>query len=168
VPVSTTETITAPSGDLGIDPLPEFPPFVQIRSYSRPGSYLRNTETYVQVGPGMGVDAQFYIVPGLADPNAISIICINLPDYYLRHVGNTISFALNDGSEEFAGDATWWVRPGLADDTWISFESVNQPGMYIGRQFGISALVAVTDTTPLTVLEDATFIEEPYQENVSP
>jgi hypothetical protein len=83
-------------------------------------------------------------------------------------VGNTISFALNDGSEEFAGDATWWVRPGLADDTWMSFESYNQTGMYIGRQFGILALVAVTDTTPLAALEDATFIEEPSQESVSP
>ena len=40
--------------------------------------------------------------------------------------------------------------------------------MYIGRQFGITALVAVTDTTPVTVLEDATFIEETYQENASP
>jgi GH43 family beta-xylosidase len=168
VPVSTMEVIAAPSGDMGVDPLPEFPPFVQIRSYSRPESYLRNTETYVQVGPGQGVDAQFYVVPGLADPDAISIICINLPGYYLRHSGNTMAFAPNDGSEEFAGDATWWVRPGLADDTWMSFESYNQPGMYMGRQFGITALVAVTDTMPLAALEDATFIEETYQESVSP
>ncbi len=63
-------------------------------------------------------------------------------------------------SEDFAGDATWWIEPGLADDTWISFESYNQPGMYIGRQFGILALVGLTEASPRTALEDATFLEE--------
>ena len=115
----------------------------------------------------MGVDARLIIVPGLADPNAISIICINLPGYYLRHVGNTMSFAPNDGSQDYAGDATWWIRPGLADPTWMSLEAYNQPGMYIGRQFGITALVALNEASPLAPREDATFIEESYQENAS-
>ena len=51
---------------------------------------------YADLRAAHGVDAQFVIVPGLADPDAISIICINLTGYYLQHVGNTISFAVND------------------------------------------------------------------------
>jgi hypothetical protein len=83
-----------------------------------------------------------------------------LPGYYLRHQGNTIIFQANDGSEDYAGDATWWLRPGLADEAGISFESYNQPGMYIGRQFGTTALVELTETSSQTPLEDATFFEE--------
>jgi GH43 family beta-xylosidase len=160
VPVSTTEEIIAPSGDVGVDPIPEFDPFSQFESYSRPGSYIRNVETFAQIGSGAVVDSRFYVMPGLADPDAASIVCINLPGYYLRHQGNAIYFHASDGSENFAGDATWWIRPGLADDTWISFESYNQPGMYIGRQFGTMALVALTEASPRTTLEDATFREE--------
>jgi GH43 family beta-xylosidase len=160
VPVSTTEEVIAPSGDEGVDPMPEFPPFSQFESYSRRGSYIRNAETFIQIGSQAGVDAQFYVMPGLADPNAVSIVCINLPGYYLRHQGNTIIFQANDGSEDYAGDATWWLRPGLADEAGISFESYNQPGMYIGRQFGTTALVELTETSSQTPLEDATFFEE--------
>jgi len=159
-PVSTIEEIAAPSGDAGVAPLPEFEPFIQFASYSRQGSYLRNVETFVQIGSGGVVDAKFVIVPGLADPDAVSIICINLPGYYLRHEGNALYFQFNDGSEAFAGDATWQITPGLADNTWISIKSYNQPGMYIGRQFGVIALGELTDMSPFAALEDATFREE--------
>ncbi|RPJ00545.1 MAG: hypothetical protein EHM39_04680 [Chloroflexi bacterium] len=55
-----------------------------------------------------------------------------------------------------AADATWWIRPGPAGETGISFESYNQPGMYLGRQFGVVALVTLTDSSPDKLLEDAT------------
>ena len=159
-----TEEIAAPSGDMGVDPILAFDDLVisRFKSYNRAGDYyIRNVDTYAQLGPVGGTqttDSQFYVVPGLADPDAVSIMSIF--GSFLRHQGNNVFFHTNDGSEEFAADATWWMRPGLADDTWISFESYNQPGMYLGRQFGTLALVALTESSPRAALEDATFIEE--------
>jgi hypothetical protein len=100
------------------------------------------------------------VVPGLADPAAASIMSINLPGNYLRRTGNTLVFQANDGSDSFKGDATWWIRPGLADSSWIAFESYTQPGSYIGKKFGIMALVKLTEMTTAAAREDATFLEE--------
>lgn len=164
IPVSTEEEIAAPSGDEGIDPAPEFAKLLisRFRSMSYDTAYLRHTDIYVSVDVTVEplVDSQFYVMPGLADPEAISIRSVNLPSYFLRHDGNAIVFAPNDGSETFAGDATWWVRPGLANEDWISLESYNQPGYYIGQQFGITALVQARDNMPDRMREDATFLEE--------
>jgi hypothetical protein len=139
------------------------------RSYRRSGDYyIRNVDTIAQlspVGDTRTPDTQFYVVPGLADPDAVSIMSVY--GSFLRPQGNNVFFLRNDGSEDFAADATWYIRPGLADDTWISFESYNQPGMYLGRQFGIMALVELTETSPTAMIEDATFIEETSQENAS-
>lgn len=162
VPVAIGEEIAAPSGDMGIDPIPAFADMVISRfvSYSRSGSYLRSIDSFAQLGStvSVSVDSQFYVVPGLADPDAISVRSVL--GTFLRHQGNALFFTSNDGSEEFAGDATWWIRPGLADEDWISFESYNETGKYIGRQFGVLALVELTDTSPLAAREDATFLEE--------
>jgi GH43 family beta-xylosidase len=162
VPVSTTEEITAPSGDHGIDPLVAYGdlPISRFESYSRSQSYLLNVDTITRLGLVTGElsDSLFYVVPGLADPDATSIMSIS--GSFLQHQGNVLSFAPDDGSEAFAASATWWIRPGLADDSLISFESHNQPGMYIGRQFGILALVTLTEASPLAAREDATFREE--------
>lgn len=164
VPVAITEEIVAPSGDMGIDPVLAFDELAvsRFRSYNSAGKYyIRNVNTVAQLGPVADTaisESQFYVVPGLADPDAVSMMSIF--GSFLRHQGNNIVFASNDGSEEFAEDATWQIRPGLADDAWISFESYNQPGMYLGRQFGVMALVALNEASPLTMLEDATFFEE--------
>lgn len=158
VPLAPTEKIAAPAGDLGVDPMPDFGAFSQLRVFSSAGSYLRNAESFVQLGPGGADEARFFIVPGLADPDAVSIV--TLSGLLLRHEGNALYFHANDGSDNFIEDATWWIRPGLADEVGVSLESYNQPGMYIGRQFGILALVTLTDESPLAAREDATFIEE--------
>lgn len=160
VPVPTTEEIAAPSGDTGIDPLPEFAPFSQFRILSRKAGYLRDTDTFVQLGAKADLVSSFRVVPGLADPDAVSIMSVSSFNHYLRKQGNILYFQVDDGSEEFAGDATWWIRPGLADETGMSFESYSQPGMVIGRQFGVMAVVALSDESPFAVLEDATFFEE--------
>lgn len=164
IPVSTAETIAAPSGDNGIDPLPEFTQFptTRFRSMSYKNAYLRHSDVFARVDVTVDVlaDSQFYVVPGLADPEAISIRSINLPAYFLRHDGNSILFAPSDGSDEFAQNATWWIRPGLADISWISFEAYNQPGYYIGKQFGIIALVQANENMTPIMREDATFLEE--------
>jgi GH43 family beta-xylosidase len=164
VPVSSDEEIAAPSGDTGIDPLPEIPAPVisRFRSLSYENAYLRHANFYPRIDVSIVplADSQFVVVPGLADPEAVSIESVNFPGFFLRNQNNAILLNANDRSEEFAANATWWIRPGLADDEWISFESYDQPGKYMGRQFGIIALVEVTDATTPLMLEDATFLEE--------
>jgi GH43 family beta-xylosidase len=164
VPVSTQEKIVAPAGDNGIDPLPDITqrPVSRFRSSSYDHAYLRHNDVLADIDVTIDVlaDSQFYVMPGLADPEAISIRSVNLPAYFLRHEGNMIFFAPYDGSEDFALNATWWLKPGLANSEWISFESYNQPGFYIGQQFDIVALVQATDTMSMTMREDATFLKE--------
>jgi hypothetical protein len=134
----------------------------RFQSYSLENAYLRHADMSFRVDFSADdvANSQFVVVPGLADPEAVSIESVNIPGYYVRHQDNIISLNANDRSETFGADATWWIRPGLADSAWISFESYNQPGSYIGQQFGIVALVEVTDETPERVLGDATFMEE--------
>lgn len=164
VPLSADEEVAAPSGDLGIDPLPEIParPISRFRSYSYETAYLRHANFYPRLDFNVVplADSQFTFVPGLADPEAVSIESINFPGFYLRHVNNAVLLNADDNTEAYDANATWWIRPGLADSSWISFESYDQPGSYMGQQFGIVALVEITTDTPQLALEDATFIEE--------
>lgn len=164
IPVSTEEVIAAPSGDNGIDPIPEFAalPASRFRSMSYDEAYLRHVDVNLRVDVTVEplIDSQFYIMPGLADPEAISIRSVNLPSHFLSHDGNTIVLAPNDGTEAFAQNVTWRVKPGLADADWISLEAYNQPGFYIGQRFGIVALVEANETLTDRMKEDATFFEE--------
>jgi GH43 family beta-xylosidase len=164
IPVSTDEEIAAPSGDTGIDPLPEFPPLAisRFKSLSADDAYLYQADfvAHVDIPPDWVPDSQFVVVPGLADPTAVSIESFNNPGFFLRHQNNAILLSADDNLESFSEDATWWIRPGLADDTWISFESYNQPGSYIGLQASAATLIKLTDATPSQMRKDATFLEE--------
>lgn len=163
-PVATTEVIPAPAGDTGPDPVPEFAqlPVARFESVGIPGAYLRHIEAFTRFDLSIVplADSQFYVLPGLADPAAVSLVPVNFPGHYMRHENNAILFQANDGAEGFAADATWWLRPGLADDGAISFEAYSQPNHYIGRLFGVAALVEITDATPEQARADATFWEE--------
>jgi hypothetical protein len=164
VPVSESEEITAPSGDMGIDPLPELPAraISRFKSFSYNDAYLRHANFVARIDSVVVplADSQFVIVPGLADPEAISIESVNFPGFYLRQHRNSILLTPDDGTEGFQADATWWIRPGQADSSWISFESYSQPGKYISRMLGVMALVEMKDTTTDREREDATFLEE--------
>lgn len=163
-PVSTSEVISAPSGDNGIDPVPDFGALVlsRFRAKGYSEGYLSHSVEFVEVriAPTPIEDSQFFVLPGLADPDAVSIRSINLPGYYLRHEGNLVVLAASDGSETFAEDATWRVIPGLADPEWISLEAYNRAGFVLGQQFGVVALVPVSDNMSTRMREDATFLEE--------
>jgi GH43 family beta-xylosidase len=169
IPLSIHDQLGAPSGDKDIDPVPDFGKLqvsrFKSRSYS--SAYLRHIETAVRVDQVIDprADSRFFVVPGLADSAAISIVSINLPGNYLFHNGNTLMFGANDGSASFKENATWRIRPGLADASWIAFESYNQPSSFIGKKFGILALVKLTELTTPAAREDATFLEE--HENAS-
>ncbi|HUN05931.1 MAG TPA: family 43 glycosylhydrolase [Aggregatilineales bacterium] len=160
VPVPLTETIALPSGDTGGDPMPDITQaLTRFAAYGLDEAYLRHVDVAVRVdftiNPAM--DARFFLRSGLAETAAVSIEAANMPGYYLRHQGNAIVFAPNDGSAEFAAAATWWRRPGLADPNWTSFESYSQPGKYIGQQFGVMALVDQAAISTNRARADATF-----------
>ncbi len=163
VPVSTEEIIAAPAGDTGVDPLPVFDlAITRFQSLGREGAYLRHVDGLLRVdfSTDAPVNSHFMIVPGLADPDAISIQSISPPGYFLRHQNNVIVLSADDGSDSFPADATWWIRPGLADSDWISLESYSQPDHYIGERFGVTALVPLDTITTETARADATFLEE--------
>ncbi len=109
-------------------------------------------------------DAEFIIVPGLADPAAISIQSLNFPGLYMRHDdSNLITLGLNDGSDAFAGSATWYQRPGLAADSpadGFSFEAYDTPGSYLGQKFGVVALMQESEMKTDRLRADATFVAE--------
>jgi hypothetical protein len=162
IPVPAGEVIAAPSGDTGVDQA--LPPrtISRFRWYSLEGTYLRHANFVLRFDTQLTMlaDSQFIVVPGLADPEAISIESVNFPGFHIRQWNNAIQLMPDDNTDSFAADATWWVRPGLADETWISLESYARPGSYISRRMGILALTEITDSTPQIVREDGTFLEE--------
>jgi GH43 family beta-xylosidase len=166
IPVSTAEEIAVPSGDTGIDPLPEFPPLQisRFKSLSVDKAYLfLNTgdfTVHVDSPPEWLPDSQFVVVPGLADPTAISFKSIEVPGFFLRIQNDKIVFRPTDTTASFAKDATWWLRPGLADENGVSFESYSQPGSYISKHPSGATLIKLTDTITSQVRSDATFLEE--------
>ncbi|MFN8528147.1 MAG: family 43 glycosylhydrolase [Anaerolineae bacterium] len=161
IPESTQTEIAAPSGDMGIDPLPEFTPpqISNFRTFAEPYEYLRHSSFQLRMDFNPSADSQFVVRPGLADNSAISIESVNFPGFYLRQQDNVVWLSADDQSETYAADATWWVRPGLADTAGLSLESYSRPGFFIGRRFGVTALV---DQTAMNdrMRHDATFAEE--------
>src|SRR5690606_27885173 len=109
--------------------------------------YLRHSDVVarIDVDPSPIGDSQFWVLPGLADPDAVSIRSINLPGYFMVHQNNAIVFAPNDGTEEFAESATWHLREGLANPDWVSFEAYNRENFYVSQRFGVMALVENND-----------------------
>ncbi|QRN94101.1 AbfB domain-containing protein [Archangium violaceum] len=101
-------------------------------------------------------DAEWRLVPGLANASAISIESVNYPGYYLRHRDGQIWMDANNGTALFQADATWWKRAGLADSTRISFETYNFPGSYMRHRGGL--LYSEPISTSLD-RSDATFRE---------
>lgn len=159
-PLALGVEIAAPSGDAGVDTVASFSQLVSsFRSFAYDSAYLRRFDTTarVEVMDQPSLDAMFYVVPGLADPEGISIMSMTLSGYFLRRQGNAVIFSTNDGTQTFAEEVTWYIRPGLADENWISLEAYGQPGYYVGRMFGIMALIQVSDSMPDTARQDATF-----------
>lgn len=161
-PVSSDEAIAAPSGDTGTDTALAPLALTRFESMSAAGWYLRHRNFVAHLDPEVTprTDSQFVIVPGLADPQAVSIELVNFPGFFMRHQNNAIVFTPDDNTDAFKAAATWWLRPGLADDAGVSFEAYSQPDHYVGQMFGTMALITRTDSTPKRALEDATFYQE--------
>ncbi|MDC0707231.1 AbfB domain-containing protein [Stigmatella sp. ncwal1] len=101
-------------------------------------------------------DAEWRIVPGLANASALSLESVAFPGYFLRHANGELWLSQNDGSALFKADATWWRRPGQANSSLTSFESFNFPGSYIRHRS--SLLYSEPLSTDLD-RSDATFRE---------
>jgi hypothetical protein len=98
-----------------------------------PNEFIRHAYGRVRVDANVTpfADMQWKVVPGLADPSAVSLESVNFPGQYLRHRdGEVWKEALGDGADARA-DATWYRRPGLSDPSLTSFESYNSPGEYL-------------------------------------
>jgi GH43 family beta-xylosidase len=132
---------------------------------SRFGAYSAQTQ-YIYHDGDRGIlsdnlssvaSSQFRVVPGLADPDAVSLEAVDRPGSYLRHRNKEIWLDANDGSTAFAADATWQWRPGLADNSLVSFESYSLAGEYIQQRDGLLYLRSISTSAEKA---DATFLDE--------
>ncbi len=87
---------------------------------------ITNNRSAITIG-----DANFRLVPGLADPSKVSFESVKKPGLYLRHQGWRVKLHKFDGTRLFREDATFKRVPGLADASWESFESQNYPGKFL-------------------------------------
>lgn len=73
----------------------------------------------------------WHVVPGLADPDCVSIESVDKPGYYLRHYKGCVKISENDGSDAFKQDATWHIHDALDGLGGFSLESYHIPNAYI-------------------------------------
>jgi len=116
------------------------PKFRSFQAYKPQDYYMRHVGFLGRISPTKSdqdvKDAQFKIVPGLADKNCISFESTNIRDHYLKHAFFRIVLAKRLDEQKFREDATFCVVWGLhktkrsgADS--MSFRSFNFPNRYI-------------------------------------
>jgi hypothetical protein len=128
----------------------------RLQSYNRQDRYVRHAYYDVRLDASISpaADAQFRLVPGLADKTGVSFEAANVPGYYLRHYNYDFRLDPNNGSSVFAADATFHTVPGLADGSWTSFRSHTHPDRYIRHYDYLLKLDPISTTTGRA---DATF-----------
>ncbi|WP_408892524.1 AbfB domain-containing protein [Paenibacillus taichungensis] len=132
----------------------------RLESYNAPGSYIRhyNYQARMDTNVSPAEDAQFRIVPGLADSSAVSFESINYPGYFLRHYNYDIVLVKNDGSAAFKSDATFKRVNGLANSSWTSYVSSNYPDRYlrhVNNMLRLEPIVTAVDKSDATFRETA-------------
>jgi hypothetical protein len=91
-------------------------------------------------------DATFKIVPGLADPNAVSFEAVNFPGWYLRHDGYRIKLMQGPGDLSFKQHATFRLVAGRSNPDFYSFQSYNYPSRYLRHRSYHMYVEPVTDS----------------------
>lgn len=123
LPVSSPEPVRSTSG------------YVSIQSHNYPDHFLRHRDFLGELTTLSSdldrKDANFKIVPGLADGSYISFESLNYPGYFLRHQGFQLKLHARETNQLYIEDASFKKVPGLADSSWTSFESYNYPKHYI-------------------------------------
>ncbi|WP_245814538.1 AbfB domain-containing protein [Cystobacter ferrugineus] len=136
---------------------------LSVRAFSRfesllQGSFVRHQKSRGRIDHIIfpAEDAEWRVVPGLANASALSLESVNFPGYFLRHRNGELWLDRDDGSSLFKADATWWRRAGLANSALLSFESFNFPGYYLRHREGLLYLNGISTSTDRS---DATFRE---------
>jgi len=135
-----------------------------LQAYKPQDYYMRHVGFVGRISPAKSEqdvrDAQFQIVPGLADKNCISFESTNVRDHYLKHAFFRIVLAKRLDERKFSEDATFCIVYGLhktsrsgADS--MSFRSFNFPDRYI-RHRNFELWLDPFENTPL-FRDDATF-----------
>nr|BFF00556.1 hypothetical protein GCM10020241_22310 [Streptoalloteichus tenebrarius] len=102
------------------------------------GWYIRhNSDGPARIDPGnpvpakgLGADAHWRVLPGLANTECHSFEVADRPGVYLRQENLRVLVAKSDGSEQFRRDATWCSRPGLMGEA-VSLESFSAKGRFL-------------------------------------
>ncbi|WP_427180277.1 AbfB domain-containing protein [Paenibacillus sp. TC-CSREp1] len=130
----------------------------KLESFNVPGSFIRhyNYQARIDSSISPAEDAQFRIVPGLANTSGISFEAINYPGYFLRNNNGSILLVKNDNSAAFKNDATFKRVNGLANASWSSYASFTNPNLYLRHYDNILRLQPVVTTLDK---QDATFRE---------
>jgi non-reducing end alpha-L-arabinofuranosidase len=136
------------------------PQWNRLKSYNFPGRYVRHAENIARIDPfpmDPTADQQWRLVPGLADPAAVSFESVNLPGRYLRHSNFALRLDPNDNSATFRADATFFRTAGLADSAGASFRSYSHPDRYIRHSNYVLRIDPLSAGSDLTARQDATF-----------
>ncbi|GAA4412634.1 hypothetical protein GCM10023148_06470 [Actinokineospora soli] len=110
------------------------PTWNRLKSHNYPDHLIRHVNNTARIDPypfDPYQDSLWHLVPGLADPNAISFRSVNHPDHYLRHSGFVVGLSRHDDTPLFRADSTFHPTPGLADASWTSFRSHNYPDRHL-------------------------------------
>ncbi|SCX87566.1 Glycosyl hydrolases family 43 [Paenibacillus polysaccharolyticus] len=130
----------------------------KLESFNVPGSFIRhyNYQARIDASVSPAEDAQFRIVPGLANAMGISFEAMNYPGYFLRNNNGNVVLVKNDGTAAFRNDATFKRVNGLANANWSSYSLFNNPNLYLRHYDQVLRLQPV-----VTALDksDATFRE---------
>ncbi len=133
------------------------PTWNRIKSSNFPDRYVRHANYIGRIDPypfDPYTDAQWKLVPGLADPAGVSFQSVSLPTRYLRHYNYALRLDVNDGTATFKGDATFYRVAGLADSAWSSFRSYNFPTRYLRHYDYVLRIDPISTSTEQ---QDATF-----------
>ncbi|MBL1285430.1 family 43 glycosylhydrolase [Streptomyces sp. NPDC057067] len=98
-----------------------------------PNRFIRHAWSRGRVDPDVTpyADMQWKVVPGLADPSAVSLESVNFPGHFLRQRDGEVWSEARTDDAGFLADATWRRVPGLSDRSLTSFESISSPGRYL-------------------------------------
>ncbi|MFE5374830.1 AbfB domain-containing protein [Streptomyces mirabilis] len=149
-PISTTEydNLVAAYGK---------PSWNRIKSYNYPDRYVRHVNYVGRIDAypfDPYTDAEWKLVPGLADSSGVSFQSVSYPTRYLRHYNYQLQLDVNDSTTTFAQDATFYRTAGLADTSWSSFRSFNYPDRHIRHANYVLRIDPISTSTDKA---DATF-----------
>ncbi|GJF34842.1 hypothetical protein KNE206_75420 [Kitasatospora sp. NE20-6] len=137
------------------------PAWNRLKSYNYPGDFVRHSNFTGRIDAfpfDPYLDAEWKIVPGLADSTGVSFESVNFPGRYLRHSGFAVVLNANDSTAQFAADATFHRTAGLAGSGAVSYYSHNYPDRYLRHADFQLRIDPLSAASPATDRADATFL----------